>query len=169
MSECAHTNIGIFYDHAECKDCGAFRSDSCWGSASNMWFKNRAQAEYYKNHGCMPPSANDQDPAVLAQRLAAAEAELARVSEELGLPPNIGPAPGYLAALTNEVSSLHSRLEGAEKDGTDVSVALAESKADDYWRLVQDLREGLQEIYAQRGEDELIASIACHLIDKSAP
>jgi hypothetical protein len=48
-------------------------------------------------------------------------------------------------------------------------LCMAENTASDYWRLVVALREGLQEIYAMRGEDKLIAKIASPLIDKSAP
>jgi hypothetical protein len=44
---------------------------------------------------------------------------------------------------------------------------LAESHADDNLRLARMLREGLQRIYAERGEDPLIASICSPLIDAS--
>lgn len=46
---------------------------------------------------------------------------------------------------------------------------LAQQEAKDHWRMVQALREGLQEIYAMRGEDPLIARIASPLIDASRP
>ena len=54
-------------------------------------------------------------------------------------------------------------------DKLKLKLCMAENIANDYWRLVIALREGLQEIYAMRGEDELIAKIASPLIDKSAP
>lgn len=41
------------YDHVEC-ECGAFMTDSGWGIASNRWFKNRDEAEFYKKHGRLP-------------------------------------------------------------------------------------------------------------------
>ena len=44
---------------------------------------------------------------------------------------------------------------------------LQEQTADDYWRLICELRAGLQEIYALRGEDELVAKICSPLIDKT--
>ncbi len=44
---------------------------------------------------------------------------------------------------------------------------LAEGRADDSWALVQEMRVGFQEIYAKRGEDELIANICNPLIEKS--
>jgi len=49
-----------------------------------------------------------------------------------------------------------------------LETAMAESKADDYWRLICEMRGGLQELYSMRGEDELVAKICSPLIDKAA-
>ena len=47
-------------------------------------------------------------------RIAALEADLARISEEMGLPPTIGPAPGALRRLLDDGKHAVARLEEAE-------------------------------------------------------
>ena len=47
------------------------------------------------------------------------------------------------------------------------NVAMLKSEVDCYYRLIQELREGLQDIYANRGEDKFIANICNPLIEKT--
>lgn len=61
-------------------------------------------------------------------------------------------------------------VEGLEKkiEDLELSVGMELSKSNDYWRLIMEMREGLQTIFAMNGEDELIAKICSPLIDRSA-
>ena len=45
-----------FSDHVVCNNCGAMRTDSGkeWGVARMTWFANRAEAEFYRDHGYLP-------------------------------------------------------------------------------------------------------------------
>lgn len=52
-------------------------------------------------------------------------------------------------------------------DDEEMNVAMLQSENDCYYKLVQKLREGLQEIYANNGEDEFIANICNPLIDQT--
>jgi hypothetical protein len=54
-----------------------------------------------------------------------------------------------------------------EKD-LNFELDMERQKNDDYWKMIMRLRGGLQEIYAKRGEDELIAAICNPLIDMSS-
>jgi len=47
------------YDHNKCDRCGAIKTDSMWGLASNIWFKNLEEANYYKDHGRYPEKTRD--------------------------------------------------------------------------------------------------------------
>ena len=47
------------------------------------------------------------------------------------------------------------------------NVAMLQSEKDYYYTLIQELKEALQDIYANRGEDEFIANICNPLIEKT--
>lgn len=52
---CLHENqVNVGYDVIKCNDCGALKTDSSWGIASNMWFASRDYALFYKNNGRLP-------------------------------------------------------------------------------------------------------------------
>ena len=46
------------------------------------------------------------------------------------------------------------------------NVALLQSDVDYYLCLIRELKQGIQEIYANRGEDEFIANICNPLLEK---
>lgn len=50
---CEHKFIPA-YDHSYCRKCGEIRTDSGWGIASRMIFKNLSEAEFYKKNGRLP-------------------------------------------------------------------------------------------------------------------
>lgn len=56
-NRCRHDRGEVGYDHWRCRDCGAFKTDSRWGVASNMYFNNRAEAEFYKKNGRLPENS----------------------------------------------------------------------------------------------------------------
>lgn len=60
------------------------------------------------------------------------------------------------------IKALEDKISELEIE-EDVSASLAEEQS----RLIHQLREGVQEIYAKRGEDMLIAGICNRLIDIS--
>jgi hypothetical protein len=52
MLACAHDkSVHVGYHVIRCNDCGALKTDSTWGIASNMWFANRDDAKFYMTHG----------------------------------------------------------------------------------------------------------------------
>lgn len=53
-ARCNHTNKKALYDHHVCTDCGYIRTDSEWGIARNMWFKNIGEANFYRKNGRLP-------------------------------------------------------------------------------------------------------------------
>lgn len=55
MLSCNHDkSVHVGYDVIRCNDCGALKTNSSWGSASNMWFASRDDAVFYLNHGYLP-------------------------------------------------------------------------------------------------------------------
>jgi hypothetical protein len=51
----------------------------------------------------------------------------------------------------------------------ELELRMADETIDIYRKLVEELRDGLQSIYAMRGEDRFIANICNPLIEKSRP
>lgn len=54
LDACMHANVKTGYDLNTCRDCGMILTDSCWGCASRMWFKNKPSAEYFRKNGFLP-------------------------------------------------------------------------------------------------------------------
>jgi len=54
---CLHHSVTASYEHVTCRTCGAVRTGSHedrWGVAKSTWFKNLAEAEFYKENGRLP-------------------------------------------------------------------------------------------------------------------
>lgn len=51
---CKHDDTTPSYEYVTCNNCGAVRTDSKWGIASNTWFRNLNEAKFYQQHGRSP-------------------------------------------------------------------------------------------------------------------
>ena len=51
---CSHNDCIIHFTHVTCQSCRMVKTDSGWGIASRKWFKNLAEAEFYKINGRLP-------------------------------------------------------------------------------------------------------------------
>lgn len=52
MENCQHKNgTKPDWTYSTCKDCGSVLTDGGWGLASHKWFRNLAEAKFYKEHG----------------------------------------------------------------------------------------------------------------------
>lgn len=55
----------------------------------------------------------------------------------------------------------------AENEELKLEIDMSQSDKESMEELIQQIREGIQEIYSMRGEDQLVAKICSPLIDKT--
>ncbi|MCW8931839.1 MAG: hypothetical protein OQL19_16600 [Gammaproteobacteria bacterium] len=65
------------------------------------------------------------------------------------------------------MNNCHMHAHYKESECLRCKIIESEIEIEDLYKAVTELREGLQEIFALRGEDELIEKIASPLIDKT--